>query len=107
MDDFVGTYYPELPTRPVVMRKVMSWEDLLGYLRTWSALHTFKERNPRDGAHPEGPLEVRFWKALRDGVGRAVGGQQVPDEVEVEWPVAMVLARKAVSGRRSRRVSGD
>ncbi|KAG9309711.1 S-adenosyl-L-methionine-dependent methyltransferase [Chiua virens] len=90
----VGEYYPELPgARPVVLRRVMSWDDLLGYLKTWSALHTFKEHHPSDSAHPDGPLEVRFWKALRAGVER--GGEGVPDEVVVEWPVAMVLARKA------------
>lgn len=71
----------------------MSWEDLLGYFRTWSALHTFEERNPSDAMHPDGPLEVRFWKALREGAAQA---GRVPDKVEVEWPVAMVLARKAI-----------
>ncbi|KAH0828843.1 hypothetical protein J3R83DRAFT_3313 [Lanmaoa asiatica] len=86
---FTGAYYPELPSaRSVVLRKVMSWEDLLGYFHTWSALHTFKERNPSDAVHPDGPVEVRFLKALQEGAAQ-VGG--LPNEVEVEWPVAMVL----------------
>ena len=76
------------------MRKTMSWDDLLEYLRTWSALHTFKEQHPEDAAHPDGPLEVRFWKALRDG--SRLRGCGIPEEVVVEWPVAMVLARKAI-----------
>ena len=89
-------YYAELPSaRPIALRKTMSWAYLLGYFRTWSALHTFKERHPRDLEHPDGPLEVRFWNALREGAGRAAGGQVTPNTVEVEWPVAMVLARKA------------
>ncbi|KIJ60857.1 hypothetical protein HYDPIDRAFT_116722 [Hydnomerulius pinastri MD-312] len=91
---FTGPYYPDLPSpRPVTLRKVMSWDDLLGYFRTWSGLHTFKERNPSDAENPNGPLEVRFWNSLREGVAKSGG---LRDEVEVEWPVAMILARKAV-----------
>ncbi|KAF8838279.1 hypothetical protein BDN67DRAFT_982637 [Paxillus ammoniavirescens] len=45
----------------------MSWDDLLGYPRTCSALHTFKERKPSDSENPGGPLEVRFWNAWREG----------------------------------------
>ena len=76
----------------------MSWQALLGYFRTWSALHTFKERNPGDAAHPDGPLEVRFWKALREGAGLGDGDvtSMVSEDVEVEWPVAMVVARRAI-----------
>ncbi|KAG6370480.1 S-adenosyl-L-methionine-dependent methyltransferase [Boletus reticuloceps] len=93
---FTGAYHPDLPSsRPILLRKTMSWEDLLGYFHTWSALHTFKERHPSDAAHPDGPLEVRFWKALREGAARSTEGG-LPDQVEVEWPVAMVLARKAI-----------
>ena len=77
------------------MCKMMSWADLLGYSRTWSALHTFSERNPTDGAHTEGSIEVRFWNALKEGARRATG-EPVPDKAEVKWPVAMVLARKVV-----------
>ncbi|KAF8066526.1 S-adenosyl-L-methionine-dependent methyltransferase [Lyophyllum atratum] len=52
---FAGTHFPTQfpppsPTqiRPVEMRKTMRWRDLLGYLRTWSALHNFHERFPED-----------------------------------------------------------
>ncbi|KAF9219080.1 S-adenosyl-L-methionine-dependent methyltransferase [Gyrodon lividus] len=91
---FTGAYYPDLPSpRPIILRKVMSWDDLLGYFRTWSALHTFKEQNPSDAENSDGPLEVRFWNALREGAAKAGG---LRDEIEVEWPVAMILARKAI-----------
>lgn len=86
---FTGPYFPSLPaahTRPIIMRKKMTWIDLLEYLRTWSALHTLKEHHPEDSLHPEGPLEVRFWNSLRRGavqgsigsraeVGGANGGE--------------------------------
>ncbi|KAG6329445.1 hypothetical protein ID866_9645 [Astraeus odoratus] len=82
-----------------------------GYLHTWSALHTFKEQHPEDALHPEGPLEVRFWNALRRGtvqppvngaggsgrVGDGVEGIPLVDpneEVEVDWGIALILARK-------------
>ena len=60
----VGTYHPDLlrlSARRIILRKTMAsqWQAFFGYLRTWSALNTFKERYPGDAAHPDGPLEVR------------------------------------------------
>ncbi|KAI6044362.1 S-adenosyl-L-methionine-dependent methyltransferase [Pisolithus marmoratus] len=113
---FTGSYFPELPssqTLPILMRKTMTWSDILAYLRTWSSLHTFRDMHPEDAKNPEGPIEVRFWNSLRrgaamgasgsihTGVGDAseqngVGNEMVNEdaEVEVEWGVAMILARK-------------
>ena len=31
---------------PIIMRKRLLWDDLYQYLRTWSSLHTFRERYP-------------------------------------------------------------
>ncbi|KAH7890650.1 S-adenosyl-L-methionine-dependent methyltransferase [Phlebopus sp. FC_14] len=90
---FTGQYYPDLPfSRPIILRKTMSWDDILGYLRTWSALHTFKDKNADDAQNPNGPIEVRFWNTLKEGVVQKDGG--LSDQVDLEWPVAMVLARK-------------
>lgn len=106
---FTGSYFPELPpseTLPVLMRKTMTWLDILGYLETWSALHAFREMHPEDAANPEGPVEVRFWNNLRKEAALGAAGKQSgteneeydmvePDaEVEVEWGVDMILARK-------------
>ena len=96
------------------MRKKMTWIDLLEYLRTWSALHTHKEHHPEDVLHPDGPVEVRFWNALRRGAvsvqgnsrggaeedSKAVDNRTVADpesEVDIEWGVALILTKK-VSG---------
>ncbi|KAG2095892.1 S-adenosyl-L-methionine-dependent methyltransferase [Suillus discolor] len=94
---FTGDYYPSLPSpRSVIMRKKMTWDDLLSYLNTWSALHTFRQHNPTDGENPRGDVAVRFWKDLKEGAeredGRAVEGH---DEVDIEWPVAVVMATRA------------
>ncbi|KAI5987857.1 S-adenosyl-L-methionine-dependent methyltransferase [Pisolithus albus] len=105
---FTGPYFPELPssrTLPVLMRKTMTWSDILAYLETWSALHTFREMHPEDAKNSEGPVEVRFWNSLRRGaaIGASSSGSLPvgagdmvnPDaEVDVEWGVAMILARK-------------
>lgn len=105
---FTGPYFPELPssqTLPVLMRKTMTWSDILAYLETWSALHTFREMHPEDAKNPEGPVEVRFWNSLRRGAAMGASGSGTlpvgagdminPDaEVDVEWGVAMILARK-------------
>ncbi|KIK14497.1 hypothetical protein PISMIDRAFT_80993, partial [Pisolithus microcarpus 441] len=64
---FTGSYFPELPpsqTLPILMRKTTTWSDILAYLRTWSALHAFREMHPEDAKNPEGPVEVRFWNSL-------------------------------------------
>ncbi|KAG1899976.1 S-adenosyl-L-methionine-dependent methyltransferase [Suillus fuscotomentosus] len=94
---FTGDYHPSLPSpRSVIMRKKMTWDDLLSYLNTWSALHTFRQHNPSDGENPHGDVAVRFWKDLKEGAeredGRAVEGH---DEVDIEWPVAVVMAKRA------------
>ncbi|KAG2160194.1 S-adenosyl-L-methionine-dependent methyltransferase [Suillus bovinus] len=94
---FTGDYYPSLPSpRSVIMRKKMTWDDLLSYFNTWSALHTFRQHNPTDGENPHGDVAVRFWKDLKDRVeqedGRVVEGH---DEVDIEWPLAVVMAKRA------------
>ncbi|KAG1870824.1 S-adenosyl-L-methionine-dependent methyltransferase [Suillus subluteus] len=81
---FTGDHYPSLPSpRSVIMHKKMTWDDLLSYLDTWSALHTFRQHNPTDAENPRGDALVRFWKDLMEGAeredGRAVEGH---DEVD-------------------------
>ncbi|KAH7929141.1 S-adenosyl-L-methionine-dependent methyltransferase [Leucogyrophana mollusca] len=95
---FTGPHYPDLPSpRSVILRKKMNWDDLLSYLRTWSSLHTFREAHPEDAQHAEGSVEVRFWNALKEGVEKELGGVKVEgkDEVDIEWPLAMMLVKKA------------
>lgn len=109
---------------PIVLTKSLTWLELLAYLRSWSALHNYHERYPQDkespadqrfleedtkalegeekcfdmavelGAVKGGDIAVRFWKDLRQGVLNAGGKSGVLDEVDVEWPVAMILVRR-------------
>lgn len=94
---FTGDHYPSLPSpRSVIMRKKMTWDDLLSYLNTWSALHTFRQHNPADAENPRGDVAVRFWKDLKEGVEREVGRPvEGHDEVDIEWPLAMIMVKKA------------
>ncbi|KAG5644420.1 hypothetical protein DXG03_008515 [Asterophora parasitica] len=114
---------PPSPTqvRPVEMRTSIRWRDLLGYFRTWSALQNFHERFPEDldrvdERFPEdklgealdqnlkasqvdidvggGDIAVRFWKDLRDEVKNHGGKYGVDESVLVEWPIALLLAKK-------------
>jgi hypothetical protein len=87
-----GTHYPDLPNpRPVILRKRMSWDELLGYFRTWSSLHTYHERHPADRERSDGDIAVRFWNELKDGAA----AKSNEEKVDVEWPVAMILVKKA------------
>lgn len=77
------------------MRKTMTWNALLSYLRTWSGLHLFKQHNPDDAKHPDGSLETRYWNSLRAGAADERGVVPHPDsQVELVWPLTILLARK-------------
>lgn len=115
---FTGEYYPDLPhARPPILRKRTTWAGLLAYLRTFSALHTFQERFPADPNNPGSGIEERFWRRLRreaaqakdggvvnaagesewkEGVGAEGEGPMAgeDEEVTIEWPMAMILARR-------------
>ncbi|TEB30853.1 S-adenosyl-L-methionine-dependent methyltransferase, partial [Coprinellus micaceus] len=101
---------------PTPMRTSWRWIDLLSYMRTASALHSYHERFPEDLQAPDdirfleqdladisarliavkgGDVAVRFWKDLREGVAKEIsGGVGLFDRVTVEWPVAMLLVRR-------------
>ncbi|KII85655.1 hypothetical protein PLICRDRAFT_115646 [Plicaturopsis crispa FD-325 SS-3] len=90
---FSGDHYPDLPSPlPVILRKKMAWADLLPYLRTWSSLHTYHERHPEDLKNPDGDIAQRLVKSLQNEA-KAAGA--TGDEIEIEWPVALILARRA------------
>lgn len=91
---YSGQHYPTLPnTRPVILHKKMTWDNLLAYLRTFSSLHTFHEKYPQDLERTDGDIAVRFLNRLKDDVARQNG--EAGEEVDVEWPLALILARRS------------
>ena len=70
----------------------MSWEDLMSYLRTFSSLHTFHEKYPQDLQNPDGDIAVRFLNRLKEHVSSQ---DREVEELDVEWPLALILARRA------------
>ena len=95
---YAGDHYPSLPNpRPVILRKDMTWTDLMGYFRTFSSLHNFHEQYPQDLRREDGDIAVRFWRRLKEEVA-SVDGKEIPsddDVITIEWPLAMILARRA------------
>ena len=95
---FTGEHYPALPDpRPVILRKSMTWEELMCYFRTWSPLHTYHEKYPEDLERADGDIATRFWRKLKEEVAR-VEGKEVPrddETIDIEWPLALIFARKA------------
>lgn len=78
------------------MRKKMSWDAFEAYLRSFSSLHTFKAEYPDDAKRPEGDIVQRFVKSLNDGMRDADNNQsESTGEVEIEWPLALILYKKA------------
>jgi len=97
---FSAPHHPNLPSpRPVILRKQTTWAGLMDYLRSFSALHTFHERYPADLRDPEGDIAVRFLRRLKDVVAKQHGKTgtdlREEDEVTIEWPLALILAKRA------------
>ena len=75
----------ELYSRRLPMIKPMTLSDLLGYLRTWSAYQDWRKANA-DSADVVDELGRDFLAA--------VPGLTMDSNVDVEWPVFVVLSRK-------------
>jgi len=90
---FSGNYHAHLPSPlPPILRLRTTWAGLFGYLQTWSSLHTYKEKFPE-----KGDVAERLWNRLREEAGKEDGNAEMVKEdeaLEVEWPVALCLARR-------------
>ena len=73
----------------------MTWDDLLAYFRTFSSLHTYHEKHPEDLQNPDGDIAVRFRQSLKELVAKEGGAVENSDHIDVEWPLALILAKKA------------
>ncbi|KAJ3731321.1 S-adenosyl-L-methionine-dependent methyltransferase [Lentinula guzmanii] len=118
---FSGAYHETSPTispspnptitLPIILRSQSTWNGLLGYFHTFSSLHHYMEKNPSDALDHEGKsIAERTWTELMEGAEKEEkerrelegdieqDGKDVrvkgEDELVVEWPVAMVLAKK-------------
>ncbi|KAJ7224230.1 hypothetical protein GGX14DRAFT_424756 [Mycena pura] len=94
---FTGDYYPDLPEPHLapILRKTMTWGDgLNGYLRTFSSLHRYHEAFPDDLTRADGDIATRFLRSLMAAAQVPLGEKGEAQEVEVEWPLALVVARK-------------
>ncbi|CAK5268425.1 unnamed protein product [Mycena citricolor] len=107
---FTGDHYENLPQPlPVVMQRSMPWginlspdhpiddipsPSLHSYLRTFSALHRYHEAFPDDLAKgTNGDIAARFLRQLMAHAQIPAGPSGATQEVQVEWPLALVVAR--------------
>ncbi|THH19089.1 hypothetical protein EW146_g2007 [Bondarzewia mesenterica] len=90
---YTGSHYPDLPNpQPVILRKRMTWDDLLAYFRTFSSLHTFHERYPDDLNNPDGDIALRFRNTLKERT-KAENGDYL-EFIDLEWPTALMTVRR-------------
>lgn len=57
-------------------------------------MYTFQRAHPEDAQREDGDIVTRFVKRVKDQV-REDTGAEPGDEVQVEWPIALILAKKA------------
>ncbi|KAF8218219.1 S-adenosyl-L-methionine-dependent methyltransferase [Mycena galopus ATCC 62051] len=92
---YTGKHFPAVPTdavQDVVMRKNMTWGGgFANYLSTFSALHRYHDVFPADRERADGDIATRFRRTLM----AAAGNPQETALAEVEWPMALVMVRKA------------
>ncbi|KAF8326835.1 S-adenosyl-L-methionine-dependent methyltransferase [Cantharellus anzutake] len=79
--------------REVILNKRVSWDGLTHYLHTWSALHAYWNEHPEDKGRSDGDIVTRFVGSLRDILKQDLG--MIPAEVELEWPLALIMLKKA------------
>lgn len=81
--------------REVILRKTLTWKGVDNYLRTWSPLVAYWDAHPEDKMNKDGDIVKRFARQLKDGVSEELGAP-ARDEVELEWPMALVMIRKSL-----------
>jgi ubiquinone/menaquinone biosynthesis C-methylase UbiE len=94
---------PDVENHPTMLKKQTTWEGLESYLRTFSSLHTFHEQNPEDKQRQIQGGNGRYGTEEGDVAQRFMGrcqaalqseGIEFGEEVEIEWPLAVFMARR-------------
>lgn len=80
---------------PTILKKTMTWSELLQYLRTSSALRNFHDKYPEDLARPDGDISARLLLQLIRMVEERERCQIKPEEdrIQMEWPLGLLQAR--------------
>jgi trans-aconitate 3-methyltransferase len=86
----------DVPTPlPMIMKKTMTWADLLQYFRTSSALRNFHDKHPEDMGRSDGDISERLMLQLVRSVEEREGCLIKPeeDQIQVKWPLGLLQAR--------------
>jgi len=81
---------------PTILKKTMTWSDLLQLFKTSSALRNFHDKHPEDLTRSDGDISVRLLLQLVRGVEEQEHRQITPekDQIQVEWPLGLLQVRK-------------
>lgn len=81
---------------PMILKRTMTWSELLQLLKTSSALRNFHDKHPEDLIHPDGDISERLLSRLVRSVEEREGCKITPDAdcIQVGWPLGLLQARK-------------
>jgi len=94
---FSSPHITDVPSPlPTILKKTMTWSDLLQLFRTSSALHKFHDKHPEDLARSDGDISERFLLQLVRSVEEQECCKITPweDRIQVEWPLGLLQSRK-------------
>lgn len=86
-----------------ILNKAFTWELLEKYCRTWSSLSNYLEKFPEEREKrlsnggkggQKGDIVDRFLSRLRNEMLKTTGS--IPEKIDIEWPVTLLLYRKRV-----------
>ncbi|ETS59479.1 hypothetical protein PaG_06397 [Moesziomyces aphidis] len=78
--------------KDATMDKILNWDQLASYMRTWSAAHTYLAQH--DDKDEQGRDVVdSFVSRLKEEVQRANGGKEV-EKLHLRWPLCFVMIKK-------------
>ena len=89
------TDVPSSSPFPAILKKTMTWSDLLQYFKTSSALRNFHDKHPEDLTRSDGDVSERLLVQLVRSVEEREGCQVKleEDQIQVEWPLGLLQAR--------------